>query len=127
MAQKSKSRTYEENYSVLERITESLNKDEIGIDDLVQKTREALDAARTCMEILDKQKGEFKKLETEFSQLLSSSSPTGQTQEPPPTQPPAQSASQPEPQPPSQPVRQQAPPPPAEPPDDTMYGDDDPF
>lgn len=72
MSQKTQSRKYEENYAVLERITESLNKDEIGIDDLVEKTREALDAARTCMEILNQQKGEFKKLETEFSQLLRS-------------------------------------------------------
>ncbi len=63
-------RTYEENYLILEKITESLNKDEVGIDDLVEKTREALDAARTCMDILNKQKGEFKKLETEFAQLL---------------------------------------------------------
>lgn len=70
MNQQSQSRKYEENYAILERITESLNKDEIGIDDLVEKTREALDAARTCMEILNRQKGEFKKLETEFSQLL---------------------------------------------------------
>ncbi len=70
MSQQSNSRKYEENYAVLERITESLNKDEIGIDDLVVKTREALDAARACMEILNQQKGEFKKLETEFSQLL---------------------------------------------------------
>jgi exonuclease VII small subunit len=74
-----KSRTYEKNYAVLERITESLNKDEIGIDDLVVKTREALDAARACMEILDKQKGEFKKLETEFSQLLKSSTEPGES------------------------------------------------
>jgi exonuclease VII small subunit len=73
-----KSRKYEDNYAILEKITESLNKDEVGIDDLVEKTREALDAARTCMEILNKQKGEFKKLETEFSQLLRSS-----TEEPP--------------------------------------------
>jgi exodeoxyribonuclease VII small subunit len=68
-----KSQKYEDNYAILEKITESLNKDEVGIDDLVEKTREALDAARTCMEILNKQKGEFKKLETEFSQLLRSS------------------------------------------------------
>lgn len=67
------SRRYEDNYAVLEKITESLNKDEVGIDDLVEKTKEALDAARACMEILNKQKGEFKKLETEFSQLLQSS------------------------------------------------------
>lgn len=65
-----KSKKYEENYQILENITESLNKDEIGIDDLVGKTKEALDAARTCMEILKKQKGEFKRLETEFSHLI---------------------------------------------------------
>lgn len=69
----SQSKTYEANYAVLERITESLNKDEVGIDDLVEKTREALNAARVCMDILNKQKGEFKKLETEFSQLLQNS------------------------------------------------------
>ena len=74
MSKQSQSRKYEENYAILEKITESLNKDEVGIDDLVEKTREALDAARTCMEILNKQKGEFKKLETEFSQLLQQSS-----------------------------------------------------
>jgi exodeoxyribonuclease VII small subunit len=74
MSEQSQSRRYEESYAILEKITESLNKDEVGIDDLVEKTREALDAARTCMEILNKQKGEFKKLETEFSQLLKQSS-----------------------------------------------------
>ncbi|HLP61873.1 MAG TPA: exodeoxyribonuclease VII small subunit [Candidatus Deferrimicrobium sp.] len=67
------SRKYEDNYAILERITESLNKDEVGIDDLVEKTREALNAARVCMEILNEQKGEFRKLETEFTQLLRSS------------------------------------------------------
>ncbi|NIM14958.1 MAG: hypothetical protein GTO45_23580 [Candidatus Aminicenantes bacterium] len=82
MSDDSQSRKYEDNYAILERITESLNKDEIGIDDLVEKTREALGAARTCMEILNKQKGEFKKLETEFSQLLRSSSESD-SQEPP--------------------------------------------
>ncbi len=70
-----KSRTYEESFGVLERITESLNKDEIGIDDLVVKTREALEAARTCMDILKRQRGEFKKLEKEFSQLLDKTEP----------------------------------------------------
>lgn len=74
MSEQSQSRRYEESYAILERITESLNKDEVGIDDLVEKTREALGAARICMEILNKQKGEFKKLETEFSQLLQQSS-----------------------------------------------------
>ena len=64
---------YEENYKILEQITESLNKDEIGIDDLVEKTREALGSARICMDILNKQKGEFKKLERDFGQLLQNS------------------------------------------------------
>jgi exodeoxyribonuclease VII small subunit len=79
MSEQSQSRRYEESYAILEKITESLNKDEVGIDDLVEKTREALDAARTCMEILNKQKGEFKKLETEFSQLLQQSSASEET------------------------------------------------
>jgi len=70
-----KSRTYEESFAVLEQITESLNKDEIGIDDLVVKTREALEAARTCMDILKKQRGEFTKLEKEFAQLLEKPEP----------------------------------------------------
>lgn len=69
----SQSPKYEENFNILERITESLNKDEISIDDLVEKTREALNAARTCMDILNKQKGEFTRLEAEFSQLLQQS------------------------------------------------------
>ena len=64
------SKKYEDNFSILEKITESLNKDEIGIDNLVEKTKEALTAARNCMEILKKQQGEFKKLETEFSSLI---------------------------------------------------------
>jgi len=65
-----KSKTYEKNFQILEKITESLNKDEIGIDDLIDKTKEALEAARVCMDILKKQKGEFKKLEKEFNTLI---------------------------------------------------------
>jgi exonuclease VII small subunit len=68
-----KSGTYEKNFAILEKITESLNRDEIGIDDLVSRTKEALDAARACMEILKKQRGEFKKLEKEFSRLMENS------------------------------------------------------
>ncbi len=65
---------YEESYRRLEEITESLNRDEIGIDDLVEKTKEALAAARVCMEILKRQKGEFETLEREFKQLLTDES-----------------------------------------------------
>ncbi len=61
---------YEESYRRLEEITESLNRDEIGIDDLVAKTREALEAARACMDILNRQQGDFEALEKEFDQLL---------------------------------------------------------
>ncbi|MEN8153255.1 MAG: exodeoxyribonuclease VII small subunit [Acidobacteriota bacterium] len=69
-----KSRSYEKNFKILEDVTESLNKDEIGIDDLVEKTKEALTAARNCIDILNHQRGEFKKLESEFSSLLNSAS-----------------------------------------------------
>ena len=80
-----KSKTYEENFAVLERITESLNKDEIAIDDLVARTKEALEAARACMDILKKQKGEFQKLEKEFAELIEKSEkslPAGEAEGP---------------------------------------------
>jgi len=70
---KKKADTYEKNFAVLERITDSLNKDEIGVDDLLEKTREALEAARRCMEILNRQRGEFRKLEVEFAKLIDDS------------------------------------------------------
>jgi len=69
---------YEESYRRLEEITESLNRDEIGIDDLVAKTREALDAARVCMDILKRQQGEFSTLEKEFNQLLMDEGPAAE-------------------------------------------------
>ncbi len=116
MSQQSKSRTYEDNYTILERITESLNKDEIGIDDLVEKTKEALGAARTCMDILNKQKGEFQKLETEFSQLLKQSQEEPDTKSSPPPAAPPSDSSPPE-----------APPAPPNPEYRDNVGQDDPF
>ena len=71
-----KNDTYEMNFAVLEAITDSLNRDEVGIDDLLGKTREALEAARKCMEILNHQRGEFQKLETEFARLIDESHST---------------------------------------------------
>ncbi len=65
-----KSESYEKNFKILENVADSLNKDEIGIDDLVEKTKEALTAAKNCISILNYQKGEFKKLENEFASLL---------------------------------------------------------
>ena len=65
-----KSESYEKNFKILEGVADSLNKDEISIDDLVKKTKEALTAAKNCIHILNYQKGEFKKLENEFSKLL---------------------------------------------------------
>ncbi len=65
-----KSESYDKNFKILEGVADSLNKDEISIDDLVVKTKEALAAAKNCINILNYQKGEFRKLENEFSKLL---------------------------------------------------------
>ncbi|MEN8223337.1 MAG: exodeoxyribonuclease VII small subunit [Acidobacteriota bacterium] len=72
-----KSESYEKNFKILEGVAESLNKDEISIDDLVVKTKEALTAAKNCINILNYQKGEFKKLENEFSRLLNDTGEKG--------------------------------------------------
>lgn len=65
-----KSESYEKNFSILEEISEALNRDEIGMDELMEKTRSALNAAKKCIEILNTRRGEFKKIESEFSELL---------------------------------------------------------
>jgi len=69
-----KSESYEKNFKILEDVADSLNKDEISIDDLVGKTKEALTAAKNCINILNFQKGEFIKLENEFDSLLNNTS-----------------------------------------------------
>jgi len=70
MIEKKENKKYEENFNILEDITEQLNRDEIGVDELVVKTKEALKSAKICLDILNEQKGEFIKLEKEFSDLL---------------------------------------------------------
>lgn len=72
-----KSESYEKNFKILEKVADSLNKDEISIDDLVGKTREAFSAAKSCINILNFQKGEFKKLENEFDALLNDNTEKG--------------------------------------------------
>jgi len=69
---KNEKANYEENFNILENITEQLNRDEISVDDLVSKTKEALKSAKLCLNILNEQRGEFIKLEKEFEVLLSS-------------------------------------------------------
>ncbi len=63
-------KNYHDNYLILEQISDQLNRDEISIDDLVLKTKEALKSAKICLDILNEQRGEFIKLEKEFSDLL---------------------------------------------------------
>lgn len=72
-----KTKIYEKNLAALEEINEALANEEIGVDDLVEKSCEALAAARTCMDILRKQKGEFRELELEFDKLLAESEDEG--------------------------------------------------
>jgi len=62
--------SYENHFRILEGVTESLSRDEISVDDLMDRTREALQAARVCLEILQRQKGEFTTLQKEFDQLM---------------------------------------------------------
>lgn len=62
--------SYEKHFQILEGVTESLGRDEISVDDLMERTREALQAARVCLDILQKQKGEFSTLQQEFEHLM---------------------------------------------------------
>jgi len=57
---------YEENFNTLKSIAEELSRQELSIDEVINKGKTAADAAKNCIKILKTEKGNFKKLEEEL-------------------------------------------------------------
>ncbi len=57
---------YEENFNTLKEIAEELSRQELSIDEVINKGKAAADAAKNCIKILKTEKGNFKKLEEEL-------------------------------------------------------------
>lgn len=62
-------KSFEDNFKILKNISEKISNDDLGVDEVIAKGKEASAAARLCLEILKKERGSFKKLEEELAQL----------------------------------------------------------
>jgi exonuclease VII small subunit len=57
---------YEESFNQLKTIAEELSRQETSIDEVISKGKKAAEAAKSCINILKTEKGNFKKLEDEL-------------------------------------------------------------
>jgi exonuclease VII small subunit len=65
----SENKSFEENFKILKTISEKISNEDLSVDDVITKGKEASAAARLCLEILKKERGSFKKLEEELAEL----------------------------------------------------------
>lgn len=63
------SKKYQENFKLLEKISEELSSNDVEIDKLIEKGKVAASAAKECINILKKEKGKFNTLEEELESL----------------------------------------------------------
>ena len=57
---------YEDNFNALKDIAQELSRQELSIDEVINKGKAAAEAAKNCIKILKTEKGNFKKLEEEL-------------------------------------------------------------
>lgn len=62
-------KSFEENFRRLEQIAQELHENKISIDELVPKTKEALQAIKVCKEVLKETKSQLKEIQEEFLEL----------------------------------------------------------
>ena len=66
---KETAKSFEENYRKLEQIAQELQENRISIDQLVPKTKEALEAIKVCKEVLKETKSQLREIQEEFLEL----------------------------------------------------------
>lgn len=66
MAKEKETKKYEDNFNTLKDIAQELSRQELSIDEVINKGKLAADAAKNCIKILKTEKGNFKKLEEEL-------------------------------------------------------------
>ena len=63
---------YEENFNKLKQIAEELKQGALGVDELVNKGKDASNSAKICLDILKTERGNFKTIEEELSKISDS-------------------------------------------------------
>lgn len=61
--------SFEENFRILEKISQELQENKIGVDALVPKMKEALHAIKVCKHVLQETKSQLKEINSEFAEL----------------------------------------------------------
>lgn len=61
-----KSRSFEENFKKLEKLSQELQENKISVDELVPRMRDALSAIRICKDVLRDTELQLKEIQAEF-------------------------------------------------------------
>ena len=68
-ASKKNDSRFQENFEKLERLSEELRGNEVTIDELVPRMKEALSSIRVCKEVLQKTESQLQEISSEFEDL----------------------------------------------------------
>ena len=68
-AGKSKDSQFQANFEKLEKLSEELRENEVSIDELVPRMKEALSSIKVCKEVLKNTESQLKEISSEFEDL----------------------------------------------------------
>ena len=68
-ASKKKESRFQENFEKLEQLSEELRSNEVSIDDLVPRMKDALASIKVCKEVLQKTESQLQEISSEFEEL----------------------------------------------------------
>ncbi len=66
---KKKESRFQENFEKLEQLSEELRSNEVTIDDLVPRMKDALASIKVCKEVLQKTESQLQEISSEFEEL----------------------------------------------------------
>jgi len=61
--------SFEKNYEFLENLSQQLQENRVGVDELVPRMKEALGAIKVCKDVLKETKSQLKEINHEFEEL----------------------------------------------------------
>ena len=68
MATQAKEKSFEANYKKLETLSEELRDNNVSIDELVPRMKEAMSAIKVCKEVLKKTESQLEEISAEFEE-----------------------------------------------------------
>ena len=69
MSKQAKEPQFEEHFNKLEKFSEELQNNQLSIDELVPRMKDALESVKICKEVLKETKSQLQEIQGEFQQL----------------------------------------------------------